>query len=128
MRCAGRPVIVRESASGVTFGPFRFHAETGSVSRSGETITLTPKASAVHMQAGDVEAARPHFELLAGAGFSGIPRDGLWLISMSQVAELCAASGGRRPRPGPSARPRRRHARRRAPDRRPRGDWVLSDV
>jgi DNA-binding winged helix-turn-helix (wHTH) protein/tetratricopeptide (TPR) repeat protein len=45
----------------------------------------------LYMQAGDLDAARRHFEVLAAHKFNGIPRDALWLISMSQVVELCAA-------------------------------------
>jgi tetratricopeptide (TPR) repeat protein len=42
---------------------------------------------------GEVEQAREQLEILAERGFGDIPRDGNWMIAMTQLAELCSALG-----------------------------------
>jgi len=46
--------------------------------------------------AGDMGAAQRHFALLAADDFAAIPRDGVWLIALSYLAEVCADLGDRR--------------------------------
>lgn len=45
------------------------------------------------VELGDHEGARRHYEPIAAAGFSEIPRDEAWLLTLAALAETCARLG-----------------------------------
>lgn len=50
----------------------------------------------VHAEAGALERARTEFESLASDGFAAAPPNGLWTITMSMLADVCASLGDTR--------------------------------
>jgi class 3 adenylate cyclase/tetratricopeptide (TPR) repeat protein len=50
-------------------------------------------ASYLYSVLGDQETARRHFEVIAAAGFSHIPRDEDWLLCLALFSEACAELG-----------------------------------
>jgi hypothetical protein len=48
------------------------------------------------LRGGDAGAAQRQLALLAADDFAAIPRDSVWLITLSHLAEVCAAVGDRR--------------------------------
>lgn len=49
----------------------------------------------IYAEAGQADAARALFERLASAGFERIPRDLSWLITVTNLAQVCAVLGDR---------------------------------
>jgi tetratricopeptide (TPR) repeat protein len=47
----------------------------------------------IHSETGDARKARQEFDRLAVEGFRAMPRDGTWISSMAQMADVCAALG-----------------------------------
>jgi tetratricopeptide (TPR) repeat protein len=58
-----------------------------------ETSRWRPGLALVCAEIGEVERARAEFGHLAADDFAGLPRDSLWLTSLSYLADVCASLG-----------------------------------
>lgn len=63
----------------------------GLVQEHAEVPAWRAGLSFMHVEAGNLAEARRQFDILAGDGFEGLPRDGAWLTAMATLAEVCDA-------------------------------------
>jgi ATP/maltotriose-dependent transcriptional regulator MalT len=55
--------------------------------------TWRPGLALMHVELGQLDAARGQFDLLATDGFRSLVRDGVWVASVAYLAQVCCALG-----------------------------------